>query len=181
MKMNTQVNGVSKQRFVTAMRDVASSVTVVTTDGHAGCHGATVSAFCPVSDAPPTVLVCLNAGSRIADKVGTNQNFCLNVINQEHHHLIQRFSGGDDEWLADRFDGIKLNQPVQGHAPALADCIALVCDVVRIVHQHSHIVVFGEVTHIIQPETTPIVYVHGAVQCLNRLANFEQTCHAPEY
>jgi flavin reductase (DIM6/NTAB) family NADH-FMN oxidoreductase RutF len=163
------------------MRDVASSVTVVTTDGPAGRHGATVSAFCPVSDDPPTVLACLKASSRIADRVKANRNFCVNVINQEHNHLVQRFAGGDDGWLADRFNDINLNRPVHGHAPALADCIALICDVVRIVRQHTHFVVFGEVAHIIQPQTTPIVYVQGAVQRLNRHANFEQNCHVPEY
>ena len=60
---------VSRERFVGAMREVAASVTVVTTDGPCGRHGATVSAFSSVSADPPTVLVCLHADSRIAKAV----------------------------------------------------------------------------------------------------------------
>ena len=56
----------ARDAYVHAMRRVASSVAVVTTDGPAGCHGATVSAFSSVSADPPTILVCLRGGSRIA-------------------------------------------------------------------------------------------------------------------
>ena len=55
--------------FIHAMRGVAASVTVVTTNGKAGRRGATVSAFCSVSADPPTILVCLNKSSGIADAV----------------------------------------------------------------------------------------------------------------
>ena len=53
--------------FIHAMRGVAARVTVVTTNGKAGQRGATVSAFCSVSADPPTILVCLNKSSGIAD------------------------------------------------------------------------------------------------------------------
>jgi flavin reductase (DIM6/NTAB) family NADH-FMN oxidoreductase RutF len=56
------------------MRRVASSVTVVTTDGAAGRFGTTVSAFSSVSADPPTVLVCLFAQSRIAKATGQGEH-----------------------------------------------------------------------------------------------------------
>ncbi|MGC2033262.1 MAG: hypothetical protein WA642_24820 [Steroidobacteraceae bacterium] len=37
---------VERDDFNHAMRSVANSVAVVTTDGAAGCHGATVTVFC---------------------------------------------------------------------------------------------------------------------------------------
>ena len=55
----------TREEFIEALRGVASSVSVVTTDGAAGRHGATVSAFCSVSADPPTLLVCLRGQSRI--------------------------------------------------------------------------------------------------------------------
>jgi flavin reductase (DIM6/NTAB) family NADH-FMN oxidoreductase RutF len=48
---------VARDPFIRAMRGVANSVAIVTTDGVAGRHGATVSAFCSVSADPPSVLV----------------------------------------------------------------------------------------------------------------------------
>ena len=53
-----------RQAFIDAMRQVASTVTVVTTDGPEGQAGATVSAFASLSAAPPSVLVCLKAGTQ---------------------------------------------------------------------------------------------------------------------
>ena len=58
-----------RDNFLQAMRRVASSVTVVTTDGPHGRHGATVSAFCSVSADPPSVLICLRADSRIESRI----------------------------------------------------------------------------------------------------------------
>ena len=70
---------VPRKSFISAMRRVASSVTVVTTDGPGGRHGATVSAFYSVAD-PPSALVCLKADSRIARSVSArNGVFCVNV------------------------------------------------------------------------------------------------------
>lgn len=53
--------------FIAAMRQIASTVAVVTTAGPGGKHGATVSSFCSVSADPPTMLVCLHGASRIAE------------------------------------------------------------------------------------------------------------------
>ena len=57
---------VSRDLFIKGMRQVASSVAVVTTLGAHGRHGATVSAFSSVSADPPQLLVCLRSASRIA-------------------------------------------------------------------------------------------------------------------
>ena len=66
---------VPREDFLRAMRCVASSVTVVTTDGPGGRHGATVSAFCSLSADPPSALVCLKAESRIARLVAAQPAF----------------------------------------------------------------------------------------------------------
>ena len=69
-----------RDAFITAMRQVAATVTVVTTDGPAGQSGATVSAFTSLSADPPSVLVCLKADSRIAKAVRDNGVFCVNIL-----------------------------------------------------------------------------------------------------
>ena len=71
---------VKREDFIAAMRHVASSVTVVTTNGASGKHGATVSAFASVSADPPTVMVCLRSDSRIAKAVVQNKNFAACVL-----------------------------------------------------------------------------------------------------
>ncbi|MEQ9673623.1 MAG: flavin reductase family protein, partial [Roseovarius indicus] len=92
--MFRQIDGlVPREDFISAMRRVAASVTVVTTDGPAGRAGATVSAFSSVSADPPTVLVCLHAQSRIAGFVQENKRFCVNVLPERFSDIADRFAG----------------------------------------------------------------------------------------
>ena len=72
-----------RNAFIHAMRGVAASVMVVTTNGKAGRRGATVSAFCSVSADPQTILVCLNKSSEIADAVAENSLFNVNILRND--------------------------------------------------------------------------------------------------
>ena len=49
--------------FRQAMSRLGAAVHVITTEGPAGKTGFTATAVCSVSDAPPTLLVCLNRKS----------------------------------------------------------------------------------------------------------------------
>ena len=92
--------------FISAMRGVGASVTVVTTNGKARRRGATVSAFCSVSADPPTILVCLNGSSGIAEAVAENRLFNVNILRADQKVIAQRFSGRDDGHVTDRFYNI---------------------------------------------------------------------------
>ena len=88
---------VDRSLFIEAMRHVAQSVTVVTTQGADGCTGATVSAFSSLSADPPSVLVCLRSDSRIGLAVGRNRVFCVNVLPEGASALAGRFAGRFDD------------------------------------------------------------------------------------
>lgn len=92
--------------FISAMRVVGVSVTVVTTNGKAGRCGARVSAFCSVSTDPPTILVCLNRSSGIADVVAENGQFNVNILRADQEVIARRFASHDDGHVADRFGNI---------------------------------------------------------------------------
>lgn len=93
---------VSRNDFLCAMRRVASSVTVVTSEGEYGCYGATVSAFASVSADPPTVLVCLHKDSRIAETVVANAQFSVNVLSQDAAEDALTFACADAAARVDR-------------------------------------------------------------------------------
>ena len=148
-----------RSAFIKAMRHVASSVTVVTTDGPAGRHGATVSAFCSVSADPPTVLVCLNAASRIAGLVSGNQKFCINILPQCADHIADRFAGMHDNLVGDRFDGIE----VEGFAePRIAGATILSCELDQLVASGSHKICIARVVEVTRGEKQPLTYFDGA-------------------
>lgn len=152
---------VGRAEFITAMRRVASSVTVVTTDGAAGRHGATVSAFSSVSADPPTVLVCLHAKSRIAAAVKANGRFCVNVLPVHSDIIADRFAGAHDGEIADRFTGIPCLGE-SGAPPQIAGATRFACTVDTVVQSGSHLVVFGRVETVGQGEREPLTYLDGA-------------------
>ncbi len=149
-----------RAEFLGAMRNVASSVTVVTTDGPAGCAGATVSAFCSLSADPPSVLICLCSSSRIARRVMGNGVFCVNVLPEEARGLAQRFAGRQDHALMDRFQNIEV-APSQG-GPILAGANAFVCTLDNVISHGSHSICIGGVSSVSVDSQRPLTYLDGA-------------------
>jgi len=152
---------VPRAAFISAMRRVASSVTVVTTDGPAGRHGATVSAFCSVSADPPSALVCLKADSRIARSVAANRAFCVNVLPQLREDIADRFAGRHDDCVADRFDGVDC-APAEISGPVIAGATTFSCILRETVDSGSHRIFIGHVVEVREGARAPLAYLDGA-------------------
>ncbi|SLN16313.1 FMN reductase (NADH) RutF [Roseovarius albus] len=157
---NTEQNLVARDAFISAMRGVASSVTVVATDGPAGKLGATVSAFSSVSADPPTVLVCLFAESRIAKAVTENGEFTVNVLAEGASHVADRFAGRHDRDVSDRFEGIAHGDTTHG-MPGLSDATVFCCDLDQAVRSGSHLIVLGHVRSVSDGQSRPLTYRDG--------------------
>jgi flavin reductase (DIM6/NTAB) family NADH-FMN oxidoreductase RutF len=150
---------VERDIFIAAMRRVASSVTVVTTHGAYGRHGATVSAFSSVSADPPTVLICLFAASRIAEAVIANGRFCVNVLPETGARIADRFAGRHDKWCDDRFAGIEL---MDGRdAPHIKGATGFDCTLDQSMLSGSHLIVTGHVGAVAGDEIAPLAYRDG--------------------
>jgi flavin reductase (DIM6/NTAB) family NADH-FMN oxidoreductase RutF len=150
----------SRESFLEAMRSVAASVTVITSDGPAGRAGATASSFTSVSADPPTVLVCLRAESRIAAAVSKNKKFCVNVLAQHHHHVADRFAGVHDPEIQDRFDGIDVASG-DGEDVVLDGATTFACQVENMMTSGSHLVILGRVTTVTSKNNPPLTYLNG--------------------
>lgn len=156
----------ARAAFVAAMRGVASSVTVVTTDGPAGRCGATVSAFCSVSADPPTVLVCLRADSRIARAVAANGAFCVNVLPDSRSDLAERFAGRHDREVVDRFDGVDWEPGSE--SPVLPGVTAFDCRLSRRSTCGTHAILIGEPMDIRRSAAPPLSWLDGAYHRVER-------------
>jgi flavin reductase len=150
----------ARDAFITAMRHVASTVTVVTTDGPGGRMGATVSAFTSLSADPPSVLVCLKADSRIAMAVRDNGVFCVNILPEDAVETAQRFAGAFDAHSPNRFDGQEITNTDEG--PILPRATAFACSLNHIVTHGSHAICIGNVTGISNAGEKPLTYMSGA-------------------
>lgn len=152
---------VQRDHFIAAMRLVASCVTVVTTDGVAGRHGATVSAFSSVSADPPTVLVCLLAQSRIAKAVTENGQFCVNVLSEKHSEIADRFAGRHDTQVKDRFSGIDC-YGAPDVSPQIDGATGFRCALQQSVRSGSHLIVLGHVRDVFIGSAWPLTYRDGS-------------------
>lgn len=154
------LRAVSRELFTTGMRQMASSVAVITTTGTAGRHGATVSAFSSVSADPPQLLVCLRSASRIAAAEDANGEFCLNILSHHHPHVAERFSGIHDNAVLDRFEGIDLHHEGDNWV-ILEDTTAFACTVIGRLAAGTHTIFLGAVQHVKISEHDPLTYQQG--------------------
>ncbi|SLN24793.1 Flavin-dependent monooxygenase, reductase subunit HsaB [Roseovarius litorisediminis] len=150
----------ARDAFIGAMRQVAATVTVVTTDGPAGQMGATVSAFTSLSADPPSVLVCLKADSRIARAVADNGVFCVNILSEDAVELANCFAGAFDQSKPNRFEGLEITATTEG--PILPKATAFTCSLNHTMIHGSHAICIGNVTGISNAGEKPLTYMSGA-------------------
>ncbi|GAA1210803.1 flavin reductase [Prauserella alba] len=144
----------AQREFRSAMAKLPAAVNVITTDGALGPAGMTVSATCSVTDAPPTMLVCVNRSSRSHDIFTANGRVAVNVLGADQDELALHFAGATKVPTAERFAEGAWDFGTHG-VPVLQD--ALVAVVGRIVADRtlgSHSVLFVEIDAVHTKEDT---------------------------
>ncbi|HEX4041608.1 MAG TPA: flavin reductase [Xanthobacteraceae bacterium] len=153
------VTTVASLEFREAMARLGAAVHVVTTAGPAGKSGFTATAVCSVSDAPPTLLVCLNRRSNSAPLLAQNGVFCINTLPASEEKLADLFAGRSGVHLDERFAqgewmALKTGSPVLASAVIAFDCRTIETRAVG-----SHNVVFGAVEAVrLGPPGPTLVY-----------------------
>src|SRR5215470_4253098 len=99
----TPVRTVEAATFREAMSRLGAAVHVITTAGPGGKTGATATAVCSVSDAPPTLLMCLNRRSQTNPAVVENGVFCVNTLGESGAEMADIFAGRTGVRGTDRF------------------------------------------------------------------------------
>src|ERR1700716_2906344 len=89
--------------FREAMSRLGAAVHVITTAGPGGKAGATATAVCSVSDAPPTLLMCLNRRSQTNPALVENGVFCINTLGGGGAGVADLFAGRTGVGGSDRF------------------------------------------------------------------------------
>jgi len=130
--------------FRNAMARMGAAVSVVSSDGAGGRCGVTATAVCSVTDAPPTLLVCLNRSSAMNAVFKVNGRLCVNVLSADHEGIARDFAGQTGVPMADRFAaGDWVNSPLG--LPMLQSALATFQgDIVRADEVGSHTVMLVE-------------------------------------
>jgi flavin reductase len=145
--------------FRQAMSRLGAAVHVITTQGPAGKTGFTATAVCSVSDAPPTLLVCLNRKSDSAPILLANKVFCVNTLAFGEEAIADTFAGRTGVKGADRF-GIGDWITITTGSPALSSAVvACDCRTIEVKTMASHYVIYGAVADVrLGPTTEALVY-----------------------
>lgn len=150
---------VDRLRFTDAMRRAATTVAVVTTSGAAGRFGVTVSAVSSVSADPPSILVCVNVGSPVADAIDRNGIFAVNLLDADQQEISQIFAGRhpitrEDHLQSPAWGRLATGAPILNGAAAAFDC--------RLAARMAfgtHLMLVGAVQDLdFAPDAPPLVY-----------------------
>jgi flavin reductase (DIM6/NTAB) family NADH-FMN oxidoreductase RutF len=157
--------------FTSAMRKAATPVSIVTTAGEHGPHGATVSAVCSLTASPPAVLICINKQSRILGMIEEHGVYCVNYTALQHDELALAFAGvaahahqrnfASEHWTVDPNTSL----PVLSNATAIFTCLHI-----QTVSFGTHRILIGKVERAESSETLPLTYWDGDFRALARLA-----------
>jgi flavin reductase len=153
------VRTVESAAFREAMSRLGAAVHVITTAGPGGKAGATATAVCSVTDAPPTLLMCLNRRSQTNPAVVENGVFCVNTLGDGGSDLADLFAGRTGVTGSARFDTGDWITLSTG-SPVLASAvIAFDCRIVEVRSVGSHNVFFGAVESVrVGPSGPALVY-----------------------
>src|SRR4029453_2358576 len=139
------VRTVEPAAFREAMCRLGAAVHVINTAGPGGKNGATATAVCSVSDAPPTLLMCLNRRSQTNPVVVENGVFCVNTLGEGGAKVADIFAGrtgvqGSDRFATGDWTVLTTGSPVLSTAVVVFDC-----RIIEVRAVESHNVFFGAV------------------------------------
>jgi flavin reductase len=145
--------------FREAMSRLGAAVHVITTGGPGGKAGATATAVCSVTDAPPTLLMCLNRRSQTNPVVVENGVFCINTLGADAAEIADLFAGRTGVTGSDRFAVGEWTTLATASPVLVSAVVAFDCRIVEVRVVGSHNVFFGAVEAVrLGPQGPALVY-----------------------
>lgn len=114
---------IMRVQFREAMSRLSAAVNVITSCGESGRCGITATAVCSVSDAPPSVLICLNRSSALNPVFQQNGVVCINVLAADQEEQARHFAGMTGIPMDERFSDVHWQVDENG-APVLRNALA---------------------------------------------------------
>lgn len=160
-----QDGAVGEAEFMSAMRQVASSVAIVTARlGHL-CNGLAATAVCCVSASPPTMLVCVNRRASADPLIDESGAFAINFLAESQHAIARLFSTAkltpqerfsEGGWIA-----------LATGSPILSDAVAgFDCRIESRIGAGTHRIYLGRVVGVTSLEHDVLLYRDGAFRRL---------------
>jgi flavin reductase len=154
------VRTVEPGAFREAMSRLGAAVHVITSAGPGGKAGTTATAVCSVTDAPPTLLMCLNRRSQTNPVVLQNGVFCINTLGHDDAEIADLFAGRTGVQGAERFASGDWMVLATGSPVLTSAVVAFDCRIIEVRSVGSHNVVFGAVETVRLGPNGPVLVYH---------------------
>ncbi|MEO9338294.1 flavin reductase family protein [Mesorhizobium sp. SB112] len=159
MTRHQQPQPICRDVFLSAMRQAASLVSVITTNVDGQRMALTVSSFLSVSADPPLISVCVNRRSKMCEAMMASGMFAIHVLSADQAHIADIFAGRPKSGEAYDFSCVDWIQHGKDREPLMANAaIAAECSVDSVTDAGSHRLFIGAVTHLITTEKRPLLY-----------------------
>jgi flavin reductase (DIM6/NTAB) family NADH-FMN oxidoreductase RutF len=150
--------------FKQGMRALAGGVSVIATQDSMGLYvGLTATSVTSLSADPPSLLVCVNRSSAIAEALQAGIHFSANVLAHDQVDIAQAFGGQRAVRGVGRFAyGAWFRS--NGDVPLLGGArVSFECVVAEAMEWATHRIVVGRVcdVHFTNPSAKPLVYHDG--------------------
>ena len=149
---------IDRQAFFDVMASFPSGVAIVTTlDADGTPRGLTTTAVCSVSADPPTVLVCVDLGSRTLAALRARRGFVVNFVGEGRSELCLLFASKEE----DKFAKVAWRPTGDGIPLLHEDVLAWAeCSTIHQLEVGDHAVIVAEVAGGgVQPERgAPLLY-----------------------
>jgi flavin reductase (NADH) len=134
---------ISRQAFFEIMASFPSGVAIVTTVGPDGVpRGLTTTAVSSVSAHPPTVLVCVDLGSRTLAALRGRRSFVVNFVGEARSQLCLLFASKAD----DKFEQVAWRETPSGLPLLHEDVLAWAeCTTVHDLEVGDHVILVARV------------------------------------
>jgi flavin reductase (DIM6/NTAB) family NADH-FMN oxidoreductase RutF len=148
--------------FRSAMRRLASGITIVATKWEGERSGLTATAVCSLALSPPRVLASVNMTGVTYGLLAKSRCMSVNLLAEDHTELARRFAARRAQDDDDRFGIGDWRERVTG-APVLADALAaLDCRITQIVPLDTHAILIGVVEDVLFGTTrAPLINFEG--------------------
>ena len=158
---------VDESVFKAAMRQVASSVAIVTVRIRGRCNGLTATAVCSVAASPPTMLVCVNRSASAEPLIEEAGAFAINFLSDRQHAIARLFSTArlppDERFSEGRWGRLETGAPVLEGAAASFDC-----RVESKIVSGTHHIYLGRVVAVTSLEQDVLLYRDGSFRRLEQ-------------
>jgi flavin reductase len=140
------------------MRLLAGGVCIVATNSNGEWRGLTMTAVCPLTIDPPSLILCVNVDAGTNRMISKTKRVSVNLLSHDQLDLAELFSSSQVRG-AERFDEKRWADMPSG-VPALIDALAVLdCEVIQETVIGRHSVFFCRVKAVrLQPDKRPLIH-----------------------